>query len=82
MWPGIWKDAKTFCATCNTCQKCNKGKWNVGKQAYINIKEKNKLIGIDIFFGIPESNLGMGNKKILVVRFSHLLHVFDSSPRH
>jgi hypothetical protein len=84
MWPGMWKDAKTFCATCDTCQKCNKGKQNVGKRAYINIKKRNELIGIDIFSGIPESNLGTGHMKILVVtdfltRFTWLIPVPDTT---
>jgi hypothetical protein len=84
VWPGMWKDSKTFCATCDTCQKCNKGKRNVGKRAYIDVKERNELIGIDTFSGIPESNLGTGNKKILVItdfltRFTWLIPVPDTT---
>ena len=83
VWPGMHRDTDIFCQTCETCQKCNKHTKNVGRMSYLPVYERNELIGIDTFSGIPKSNLGTGNSAILVVtdfltRFTWLIPVPDT----
>ena len=81
-WRKMYDDTVTFCKTCDVCQKCNKGKKFVGRMSYLEVKERNELIGIDTYSGLPTSPYG--NNKILVVtdyltRFCWLISVPDTT---
>ena len=67
VWPGMRQDIHLFCKTCDICQKCNKSKQFKGKMSYLKVSRRNEVVGIDTFSGLPRSNLGTGNSKILVI---------------
>lgn len=65
-WKGMEKDCKMFCMTCPVCQERNAPRKNQGGNlGRIIAKNRNELVGIDLFGGLPKSPLGY--KKILVI---------------
>ena len=85
-WPGLVKDTKLFCESCHTCQCVNKGKKNVGRMSYLPVWQRNKLIGLNTYSGIPKSGLRTINNHTLVItdfltRFTWLVPVSDTKAK-
>ena len=84
VWYGMGRDIRGFCRSCHTCQCANKGKKNIGRMSFLKVWERNELIGIDTYSGLPGSRLNKNHDAVIVItdfltRFTWVVPVRDTS---
>jgi hypothetical protein len=77
-WRNMYRDTYIYCLSCDKCQRRGKPPRNKGgKMGRILTTQRNELIGMDIFSGLPESKRGY---KHVLVMTDHMTKYVVTTP--